>query len=325
MIITHMLDLRPNANYIASVLHKYGVQKVKASKNGFTALCPFHQETNPSFSMSATGLWMCWTCGVKGSLKQFIERMGGGKGDWQDSLRMLGVQLQASEYKIIQGSRRKNSTKELPYDFKPYKDIEAVPAAISRRLDWGTIQHYGLGSSNSGHNADRCVIPIRYRGAVVGYHSRALLQDMEPRYYNPYGFDIKDHVFNYDECKKGSEIIVVEGAFNAMSMWEKGYPGTIAMFGTKFTGDQIKKLLSLGSKSIVICFDRDKSKIKDGKEMGRAGQRAAKKLGELIHDVVPTFIMPLPTGFDPNDLSTLSLQKCYSKKVPYEKIFEART
>ena len=262
---------------------------------------------------------MCWSCKAAGSLKKLHAVMGGGEQDWKDSLKALGVQLRSAQFN--QQSKKKNDFMKLPGDFVPYACLENVPTAIAKRLSWNTIQHFRLGSSSWGRNKNRCVIPITFKTITIGYHSRALDNDTQPRYYNPGGFEIKEHVFNYDSCTPGAEVILVEGAFNAMSMWEKGLPNTMAVFGTQFTTAQLGRILSLNPDNVIICFDRDKSKIVDGQERGKQGQKAAHKLGSLLNDVVPVFIMPLPMDRDPNTLSASILAKCYEKRVPYEKVF----
>ncbi len=48
----------------------------KSSGSNYTALCPFHDDHNPSFSFDAeTGLWQCFACGEKGNAWQFADRM----------------------------------------------------------------------------------------------------------------------------------------------------------------------------------------------------------------------------------------------------------
>ena len=40
------------------------------------ALCPFHKDTNPSFSVNIeTGAYICFACGAKGNWEQFEEHM----------------------------------------------------------------------------------------------------------------------------------------------------------------------------------------------------------------------------------------------------------
>jgi DNA primase len=57
-----------------SIYSKY-LQLQKKGKKYF-ALCPFHSESNPSFSINPeTGLFYCFGCGTKGNLHQFLQAM----------------------------------------------------------------------------------------------------------------------------------------------------------------------------------------------------------------------------------------------------------
>jgi DNA primase len=136
---------------------------------------------------------------------------------------------------------------------------------------------------------------------------------VQPRYYNAPDADIKEYVFNYDECEKGRRLIIVEGAFSAMSMYEKGFRNTVATFGTEFKSSQIQKIFSLGPSEVILCLDRDSGKA-------RAGQRAAVKLGAIINELLPVSIMPLPYDKDPNDLSEEVLTQCFKCRFSYNKI-----
>lgn len=303
-----------NKEYILSILSRFGFQKIRRSRNGYTALCKFHDNTNtPAFSISDKGLWMCFSCGEKGNLKQLITRLGGDLSDWREVVKLLGAQT--APQKQIKVAKSFNGV--MPPDFKTYTQIGRVPPVILDRLKWETIEYFGLGASEIDKNKDRCIIPVRYRGKNVCYHGRALNDDMVPKYYNSPGVDIKEFLFNYDECESGEEVIVTEGAFNAMSMWEKGFPHTVATFGTKFTSSQVNKIFKLAPSSIVICFDRDT-------RAERPGQKAAMSLASLTHQLIDTYIMPLPKGMDPNNLSEDVLNVCYDKRIKYDDILAAR-
>jgi DNA primase len=305
------------------MLRQMGLQKVKrkgGTRPGFIACCPFHNENTPSFSIGDNGLWMCWTCGVKGNLKQLQKKMGMEvPDDWRFNLKMAQISLEGRRRRVDAGYAR--ATLNMPDGFSTYSMPAEVPAVIAKRLKWETIEAYHLGSVSSAKDwrlRDRCVIPIYYGKKCVGYHARALKPDTLPRYYNPDGFPIKNHVFNFDGCVPGQELIVCEGAFNAMSMVEKGFTNTLSTFGTNFTAPQIAKITELGPSSITICFDRDKSKVKEGKEVGRGGQRAAMKLGAILSDFMKVEIMPLPLEKDPNDLPAEKLVECHAKRVAFE-------
>ena len=49
---------------------------LKKSGRGFTGLCPFHDDKNPSFSVNATtGTYRCWSCGAKGDVFNFVMEL----------------------------------------------------------------------------------------------------------------------------------------------------------------------------------------------------------------------------------------------------------
>lgn len=316
------IETRIDANYIESILEKYDFKKVRKNANGFTCLCPFHDNHNtPAFSISNTGLWMCWSCGVKGGLKALIERLGG-KLDWKEELKILGAQVNPDRY----AAKAKKPVGIMPFGFKPYSIQNKPPAYLFSRVNWETTANFRLGSGEwcwhkdkktgeprKFNLRDRIIIPIIFKDKPVGFHARSTDPNTMLKYYNSEGFEIKDYLFNYDGVEKGKELIVVEGAFNAMSMWQKGFRNVVATFGTKFTPKQIQLMFSLAPESIVICFDRDSNPL-------RPGQKAAIKLAEMTYQLVNTYIMPLPLDRDPNDLSEAELIKCHSKKVAYEKL-----
>ena len=50
--------------------------KLKKQGKNYFALCPFHDEKTPSFSINPdNGLWYCWGCGQKGNIYHLIEKM----------------------------------------------------------------------------------------------------------------------------------------------------------------------------------------------------------------------------------------------------------
>ena len=297
-------------SYIESVLNKYGFEKIKKTSNGYSACCKFHENHDtPAFSISDGGLWHCFACPAKGNLQQLHERLGGETG-WQEEIKMMSAQLDPGRYSAGSSKRKIGA---LPRDFKKYSIANIPPAYVLNRLTWTTVGNFNLGSSNEGRNKDRCIIPIYSKGKAVGFHGRAMKDDMEPKYWNSPGFEIKEYLFNYDGCDHGKEIIIVEGAFNAMSLWEKGFHNVVATFGTKFTPKQVQLIFSLSPESIVICFDRDSSPA-------RPGQKAAVEMANVTYQLIPTYIMPLPFDKDPNDLQAEALVICHQKRVAYDKL-----
>ena len=88
---------------------------VKRSGRNFTALCPFHEERTPSFSISAEkGVYHCFGCGVSGDSISFArEKMGL---DFVEAVEILakksGVQLHYTEDKEGASHSQKLKLKE---------------------------------------------------------------------------------------------------------------------------------------------------------------------------------------------------------------------
>lgn len=60
---------------VAYLLEKYGVA-LTVEANRLKCICPFHEDSNPSFSVFGEGLehWSCWSCGAKGDATDMLKR-----------------------------------------------------------------------------------------------------------------------------------------------------------------------------------------------------------------------------------------------------------
>ncbi len=58
---------------LAAFIESRGIMLKKNGK-GYTGLCPFHEDTNPSLSVNpAKNLWQCFGCGTGGDIIRFVE------------------------------------------------------------------------------------------------------------------------------------------------------------------------------------------------------------------------------------------------------------
>ena len=63
--------------------------KLKRSGNGFTGLCPFHNEKSPSFHVSPhLGIYKCFGCGESGDVFSFVMKLDGVS--FTEAIRQLG-------------------------------------------------------------------------------------------------------------------------------------------------------------------------------------------------------------------------------------------
>lgn len=64
-----------NQNPIADIIRGYGVELKEEAKGELMALCPFHDEKTPSFSVNPSkGVYYCFGCGQKGSVIDFVMK-----------------------------------------------------------------------------------------------------------------------------------------------------------------------------------------------------------------------------------------------------------
>jgi len=77
----------------------------------YFALCPFHAESDPSFSIDpATGLFYCFGCGAKGNVQQFLQKM-----------KKQGVEVE--EKIIVSGLKKKTEQKLQKYTAQELENL----------------------------------------------------------------------------------------------------------------------------------------------------------------------------------------------------------
>ena len=84
---------------LRDLVESYGIQTRRAGSD-YKALCPFHHEKTPSFSINQrTGHWHCYGCGEHGDVFQFVQRREGL--GFADAVRRLaarcGIEIKEDE------------------------------------------------------------------------------------------------------------------------------------------------------------------------------------------------------------------------------------
>ena len=151
---------------------------------------------------------------------------------------------------------------------------------------------------------DRLIIPILdIQGRVIGFGSRTLKPDEQPKYLNSPEtplFDKSKTLFALDKARSSisreDRVIVVEGYFDAIALHAAGITNSVASLGTAFTQNQLKQLLRFTpSKQVILNFDADNAGTK-------ATERAINEIEDLIYSgVVQLRILNLPDGKDADE------------------------
>lgn len=330
------------ANDIVDVIGQY--LRLKKRGRNFTALCPFHVEKTPSFSVSQEKqIFHCFGCGKGGNVFTFL--MEHEKLSFLDAVRLLarraGIRL---EEKRESGIAREEIEKlyyahQVAVDYyrgqlrsSKYRDIIQDYLKRKRRLSDDSIERFQLGiageewdgllnyairkdlfptdlekagliqKTESGERYRdrfryRLMIPIfNLSDKVIAFGGRALKKGDSAKYINSpetplysksnvlYGLN-----FSRQEIRERNEVIIVEGYFDFISLYQAGIKNVVASSGTAFTSPQARVLARFAD-TAYLFFDSDS-----------AGQAAALRSVDSLYDAgMEVMVMIPPPGKDPD-------------------------
>jgi len=268
------------------------------SNDGLTGCCPIHKGTNPTqFRVSRSkNCWKCFSdCGCGGNVLDFISRMEEVPihkaailaVDW------FGVQLDQMPGRSATASRAgrepddndeggksppasrsveqkvataPESTEPNPPLAFALKHLDPKHPYLSERgLRPESVELFGLGHCPKGILAGRIAIPIHNgNGELVAYAGRWPGQppQQKPKYQLPKGFRKSLEVFNLHRAKAAeptTPLIVVEGFFDCMKVWQAGIPRVVALMGSALSHPQEEQIAEcVGPKGqIALMLDED--------------------------------------------------------------------
>ena len=132
------------------------------------------------------------------------------------------------------------------------------------------LYEFGLAVMRGSHYIDkfrkRVMFPIiDVRGNVIGFGGR-VLDDSKPKYLNSPETDVFNKrlnlfALNFAKNKKESNLILVEGFADVISLHQAGIINTVATLGTALTEEQARLIKKYASEA-VICYDTDEAGVK---------------------------------------------------------------
>ena len=290
---------------MAFVLAHYGLMDALTQKgDNLVGACPIHKGKNKNqFHVSlAKNNFNCFgDCHGGGNVIDFVSRMEG------VSIREAGLLLQ--EWFQIEPEKEKPAKKEgtktsvspkeeavnTPLKFS-LKNLDPVHTYLKERgLKKETIEYFGLGYCSKGLMKGRIAVPIHDEtGALVAYIGRwpGDPPEEEPKYKLPAGFHKAQVVFNLHRAQASgsNELILVEGIFDCLKVWQAGFPQVVALMGSSLSRKQEELILKVVSKSgkISLMFDEDKAGHNCRSDcLKRFSKKAFVKVIELEPDFQP--------------------------------------
>jgi len=290
----------------------------RAGGGKFLGLCPFHNDSNPSMSVTPhMGIYKCFACGAGGDVFRFV--MEHEKMDFRSAIEFVANTVGFVLPKLSQAQDENYEEKDLikkinelanswfkeqlaKSDFaKSYLDKRGVAAKTRDLFGIGYAPHggflelagksgfkpefvvkAGLASEKEGRAVDkfrdRLMIPIcSLSGMVVGFGGRDLSGNSPAKYMNSPETPIynkSEILFGLNNSRKSipkeNSVILVEGYFDVISMFQSGVENVVAISGTALSEIQAK-LLARYTKSAYVSLDGD-----------AAGQAATERCIEIL-------------------------------------------
>lgn len=277
--------------------------------------CPLCWDERQRLYISAeNGLWICHRCEAKGHLRRLLINV----------CEMTPNEAFPWEKKILQGLKLRKwplvsrpaapATVTMPSECLQADQPQSVRLAESyfesRGLKRVWVGSLRVGTCLTGFFHHRVIVPVITQGQLRTFVARTWLEDEKKKVLMPKGSQAERALFGYDELfterAHWSNLIVVEGVFDAIRMWEIGYRETVATLGAHITELQRVLMRRLKPDRVILLRDGDK-----------AGREAAlKEARELAADFLPVSIAHLPDGTDPGNVEPAVLRAALAGATP---------
>lgn len=279
---------------IAELIGEYLPLK-KVGKN-YRSKCPFHEDSSPSFYVTPElNIFHCFGCGKSGDIFTFImeyekvpfvealkilaEKAGVDiKGFHGDNSVLYSIHEFAADFF---NDNLMNSSKVLNYVKKRGLNIDTIQKFKLGFAERGNeflkearkefkiedLIKSGLVKKYRGNVRDRFFLRLMFPifstgGKIIGFGGRRLSKK-GPKYLNSpdtpihkKGKNLYSIWHSKEEIRKESSVILVEGYFDYLSIFQQGIKNCVACLGTALTEDQAE-LLSRYADEVTIFFDTD--------------------------------------------------------------------
>ena len=265
---------------VLEVLQKQGLGFQVSGRDYVTkCLNPEHPDTNPSLRISReTGAFHCFACHFKGNIFKYF-----------------GILTNPTPLKI---TKLKQKLQALQLQHSLELPAGAVPfTRVFRGISTQTLKEFGaFYTQKEPKLEDRICFPITdVLGKTLVFVCRHTLSNGNPRYVN-YPSGVSMPVFPASAPQNTKSIVLVEGLFDFLNLYDKGLKTAVCCFGTNTLQNNIDQKLftfkAQGITHIFIMFDGDD-----------AGAKAAQELKPKIEELgFVVEIIKLPDGLDPGDM-----------------------
>ena len=273
----------------------------RIARGRLMGLCPLHADRQPSLLVDpGKSLFYCYGCGRGGDVIRFVELFHGvrfgealavlrrwsGVGSLlSDVVHFYQFQLQrqpeAVAYLAQRGVHQPELVERMRIGYAPGGCLRAhlmrMGYAMGDLQQAGVVTREGLDAM-----AHRLIFPLEANlyGRSLGHAS--------PHRFLPGG---KGGLYDWQSVRNCHELVLVEGLFDWVSLWQAGFRNVTCSLGTCLNATQFHQLCD-ATRTVYLAFDSDAN---------GSGQRAAHQIAQrLWAHRVEAFPVQLPDGHDPN-------------------------
>ena len=253
-----------------------------------SCLNPEHDDSNPSMRVDrVTGIFHCFSCGYKGNLFTYF-----------------GAPASPTEVRIHRIKEKIQKVKSETVGIQLPKDRLKWKGGGFRNISEETLDIWDAFTWNVPQFENRIIFPIRdITGKTVSLIGRSLDDFSKMKYYiYPQGAEMPFCPAKVKPIQ--NRVILVEGIFDALNLWDKGLKNTVCCFGTQQVNWVKLSLLKLqGVQGLDIMFDGD--------EAGRQAAEKAKDIAEKLE--MSARVVKLRDNIDPGNLTKPEIQRLTEK------------
>ena len=305
---------------LRSILRSCGIEIVSQTGTDFLCLCPFHHNTDsPAFAASySKGLYVCYNqnCNSSGTVLDLVmkltERNNFEAMRYISQNKMSSADLLEEELKDLLDEKPEfiefpSVTLEELHANIMVPESEGRSYFLSRQINEEAIQYFNLGYSAK----QRMVtVPLHSPdGIAVGIIGRSV---EGKSFKNSPNLPRNKTMFNLHRAKReGGTIIVVESSFDAIRLWQAGYPNAVATLGGSVSDSNIQ-LLNKYSSTIIIMTDNDGAGKALGTTIATKLNRKNVLWARYNYDIM------YPHGAkDVGDMTDEEIRQCIKNAIPH--------
>ena len=306
---------------LRSILRSCRIEVVSETGTDFLCLCPFHHNTDsPAFAVSySKGLYVCYNqnCNSTGTILDLVKKLTD-RNDFE-AMRFIAAS------KLSEGELLEEELKEL-LDEKPeftefsqsvrdklYQDLVVGNVDSSqeyfkgRKIYEEAWHHFKLGYSVT---QKMVVVPLHSPdGVLVGIIGRSI---EGKSFKNSPNLPRNKTMFNLHRAKReGGTIIVVESSFDAIRLWQAGFPNAVATLGGSISDINLNHLNKYAS-TIILMTDNDNA----GRALGHTIASKLKNKNVLWAKYDHNVTYPHDAK-DVGDMTDEEIKQCVKNAIPH--------